>query len=98
MTVTCAESEGMPLVIVHACRSCTSVTPSIAIRCSRIRATSTSFGADSNSTAPVSRNRLTARGTIRTAIINDAIGSARSQPVARITTAAAIAAATRPCR
>ena len=40
----------------------------------------------------MSRSRLTARGTIRTAISNEATGSARSHPVARITTAATIAA------
>ena len=35
VTVTCADSDGMPLVIVQACRSCTSTTPGTPARWSR---------------------------------------------------------------
>src|SRR5690242_6349194 len=87
-TVTCADSTGTPLVIVQACRSCTSTTPGWASMCRRTSTRSTPRGVPSSSTSPASRSSRTALGTISAAMTSEAIGSARSCPVTAMTPAA----------
>src|SRR3954454_23652743 len=88
LTVTCADSTGIPLVIVHACRSCTSSTPGTSPRCERTSSRSRCAGVVSSSTLTASRSSANALGRISTAMTNDAKGSARRKPVPAITTAA----------
>ena len=85
VTVTCADSDGMPLVIVQACRSWTSVTPGTPIRCARTSSRSSPFGAISSSTTVASRASANALGRISTAINSVAIESARVKPVVQMT-------------
>src|SRR6266545_5056012 len=92
-TTKCAESTGTPLVIVQACRSCTSTTPPQRRMWSRTCSMSTSDGAASSRTSVASFSSRSVRGTISTAISSDTTASARSQPVYRITSALAITAA-----
>ena len=75
---TCADSTGTPLVIVQACRSCTSTTPCTRLIWSRTLARSTPCGVASSSTSTTSRSSDQARGTISTTITSEAMASNRS--------------------
>src|SRR6516162_6482954 len=91
-TTTCADSTGSPDVIVHACRSCTPTTPSSAIMCVRTSVRSMLLGLASSRTSTASRSSRQVRGRMSTATASDAMGSARSKPVAATTTPVMITA------
>ena len=87
-TRTCADSAGNPDVIVQTWRSCTSTTPGA--EASRRPSASASMprGVDSSRIAVESRRIVHALASTRTPIRMLTSGSASTQPVVRITTAA----------
>ena len=81
VTVTCAERDGMPLVMVQACRSWTSATPGRrpgGAHVVEVEALRGDLEQDDHRVL----SSASARGRISTAITSDAIGSARVKPVA----------------
>ena len=88
-TSTCADSAGKPDVIVQTCRSWTSTTPGARARRSPTTRVSIPLGAASSKIVVESRKIDHELASTRTPMNTLTSGSASSQPVARMTTAAA---------
>ena len=90
-TSTCAASAGNPEVTSQTWRSWTSTTPGWAASALPTAAGSTPWGAASSSTRPEAHSNRHPEASMSTATSSEAIGSARSKPVTRITAPAAAA-------
>src|SRR6266446_732494 len=89
VTITWALMASRPDVSVHTCRSCTRRTPDTRTIAASISARSRCVGVPSSRTLTACLRSPQVRGTMMSAIATDASGSARVQPVATTTSAAA---------